>query len=151
MANGAENNPEPRAPARTPRGPHLLVARIWGAASVGFVALFVVGDLLDPTSRRGPQGMEWIQLLLFPAGTVTGLLVAYVRPRLGGVAVVGSFVAFYALELLTSGSLPSGPWFAVLSFPGLLYLFPSIGAARGSRNRGLGKNDRTRHRTAGDD
>jgi hypothetical protein len=96
------------------------IARIWSIASVTFVLAFIIGEGLTPIQITP---IEWVQLLLFPAGVVLGLIVAWRWEGLGGSLTLISFVTFYALHYVVSGDLPGGPYFALVAAPGLLFLW----------------------------
>ncbi len=96
--------------------------RLWSAASIAFVLMFVIGDLVNPTGSRPPTPSEWLQLLLFPVGVLAGLALGWRRETLGGAIVAACFLAFYAVEIAASGSFPRGPWFALVAAPGFGFL-----------------------------
>jgi hypothetical protein len=99
------------------------MARIWSFASVLFVSAFVLGELRNP--GPWPTPTEWLGLALFPGGVVAGLLIAWVRERLGGSISVASVIGFYIWNVAVSGSLPGGPYFLLVALPGLLFLVAS--------------------------
>ena len=93
------------------------VARLGALASVGFVLVFLFGG-----KEALPVGSEWLKLTFFPIGVCIGLLLAFWRERLGGTLALACLAAFYAQSLIASGSLPRGPWFALVAAPALLFL-----------------------------
>ena len=55
------------------------VARVWSIASLGFVALMLIGEIVQPHAPA-PSGLwDWVGLLLFPVGVCAGMVVA-MRP-----------------------------------------------------------------------
>ena len=48
------------------------LARIWSVMSLGFVLLFVIGELLNGNGAR-PTRLEWIGLALWPGECVWAL------------------------------------------------------------------------------
>jgi len=104
---------------------HLIVrwiARGWSLFSLGFVALFVVGELLFPTAALPTTARDLIGLSLFPSAVSLGMILAWRREGLGGGITVGSLLAFYALLRFTDGKFPRGPYFALVAAPGALFL-----------------------------
>lgn len=95
------------------------MARIWGLASILLVLAFLFGEGLSPTQITP---MEWMQLLLFPFGVMVGLLLAWRWEGLGGGLALVSFVAFYLVHYMVSGTLPGGPYFGLVAAPGLLFV-----------------------------
>jgi hypothetical protein len=91
-------------------------ARAWAIVSIGLILLLSIGQL--PSNRS-----EWIGFVLYPAGIVAGMILAWWREGLGGTITVGSLVAFYVLHLATAGTLPKGSAWLILAAPGLLFLW----------------------------
>ena len=101
------------------------IARIWSLASLGFVLLFVFGQLLNGNGAR-PTQAEWIGLGFFPGGVCLGLVIAWFRTRLGGAIAAVCVIAFYLWSLLERGRLPAGPYFVLVAAPGILFLLASF-------------------------
>ncbi len=98
------------------------IARVWSLASLAFVAMFVIGEAGDP-SPRPPTTVEWVTLLtLFPGGVAIGLVLGWWRERVGGLVTLACLAGFYLVQALAHGSIPRGPWFALVAVPGLLFL-----------------------------
>ncbi len=93
-------------------------ARAWATASIGIILLLSVGEGQLPSKPT-----EWIGFLLYPAGIVAGMVLAWWREGLGGTITVGSLVAFYVLHTATAGTLPKGWAWLILAAPGLLFLW----------------------------
>ncbi len=95
------------------------LARITSIASIGIILMFAFGEG-TPTAR------EWVLLAFFPIGLAIGLLLGWWRELTGGVVALSSMVIFYALMFASSGKLPTGPYFAILAAPGLLFLLAGL-------------------------
>jgi hypothetical protein len=100
------------------------IARIWSLASVAFVLLFVLGEGLGGTSK--PTVSEWIGLAFWPTAVCIGLALAWFREAVGGILATTSLVAFYVWHLLDRGTFPSGPYFLLVAWPGVLFLLLSL-------------------------
>lgn len=103
----------------------MWIARIWSVVSLGFVLLFVIGDLLNGNGAR-PTRLEWIGLALWPVGVCLGLVIAWFRARLGGAIATVCLIAFYLWSLLERGRFPGGPYFVLVAVPGFLFLLLSF-------------------------
>lgn len=71
------------------------MARVWSIASVGFVLLMVVGELVYPHAPL-PTLRDLVGLFFFPFGVCLGMILVWRWEGLGGGITVGSFLAFYA-------------------------------------------------------
>ena len=104
-------------------GPIILVvrwlARVWSIISVGLLLLFFIGEGFDPAQITF---FEWIGLLFFPLGVSVGLIMAWRWEVAGGRITIGSFLAFYTEQYLTSGRFPGGPYFALIAAPGIFFV-----------------------------
>ena len=96
----------------------------WSIVSIAFVLLFLIGEGFNPAQVRTFQA--WTLLALFPFGVLPGLVLAWRRPVTGGGLATGSFLAFYAVHHLMTGHFPDGPWFVLVSAPGLLFLLSRL-------------------------
>lgn len=94
-------------------------ARIASLASLGVVAMFMIGEGFDPAQLKFH---DWMLAVFFPFGLVFGLILGWRRELLGGGIVVFSFAAFYLVHLAQAGKFPSGCAFAVVASPGVLFL-----------------------------
>lgn len=101
------------------------IAQIWSVVSLGFVLLFVIGELLHGNGAR-PTWSEWIGLALWPGGVCLGLVIAWFRARLGGAIATVCLIAFYLWSLLERGRFPGGPYFVLVAAPGILFLLCSV-------------------------
>jgi hypothetical protein len=99
----------------------LWVARIWSLASLAFVLAFVIGEGFS-NGTRWPTATEAVGLALFPIGVCVGLALAWLREVLGGAIATGCFVAFYLWILIVDGKFPPGPYFFLVSAPGILFM-----------------------------
>jgi len=98
------------------------IARVWSIASLGFVLLIAVGELIYPHSPAPATFRDLAGLFLFPFGTCVGMILAWRWEGLGGGVTIGSLVAFYAALRLMDGRFPRGPYFGLLAAPGILFL-----------------------------
>jgi len=112
----------------------IWVARIWSLAAVGFVLLFLVGEVLNGQGGK-PTGAEWIGLAFWPGGVCLGLIIAWFRLRLGGAITSGSLVGFYIWYLLDRGTFPRGPYFILVAAPGVLFLVASLLSSQSPQTR----------------
>jgi hypothetical protein len=95
------------------------IARLWSVASLVFLSAFILGEA-EP--RSWPTAAEWIGLACFPLGVGVGLVVAWWKERLGGVITLASLIGFYVWHLAVAGRFATGPWFALVAAPGLLFV-----------------------------
>ena len=100
-------------------------ARAWSVLSVIYVLISAAAETLRVQSP-GPTGQEWIGLALFPIGVCVGLALAWFREGLGGTFALACLVAFYAWNLIGSGSLPHSPFFLFIGAPSVLFIAASI-------------------------
>ncbi|MHB1310012.1 MAG: DUF7670 domain-containing protein [Limisphaerales bacterium] len=107
-----------RSPHRNALG-HLWAARIAGLASLALLSSFLVGEGL-PLSKMTAR--EAVLFLCFPLGVMLGLVWGWRQPTVGGRITLGALAVFYALYFVTTGRVPSGPWFALFASPALLFL-----------------------------
>jgi hypothetical protein len=91
-------------------------ARAWAITSIGLILLLCIGQM--PSTPR-----DWMGFVLYPAGIVAGMILAWWREGLGGSITVGSLLAFYVLHTATVGRLPKGWAWLVLAAPGFLFLW----------------------------
>ena len=100
------------------------VARISSLISILVLVMFFVGEGFDPGRVSGRQ---WLGLLFFPVGLITGFIIGWKYEIIGGAVSVLSLLAFYFIYgLLISGRLPRGWAFAVFALPAILFLFAGI-------------------------
>jgi len=110
------------------------IARIWSIASVGFVLLIVVGELVYPHAPPPSAFRDLVGLFFFPFGTCVGMILAWRWEGVGGGITVGSILAFYAALRVMDGRFPRGPYFALVAAPGVLFLLSW--ATAGARKKG---------------
>lgn len=96
------------------------IARIGSLLSTCFVVAAAMGGKRGP-----PTPNEAVGLLLFPIGVLAGFAIAWRHEALGGAVTIGSLIGFYVWHGSQQGRLPSGPYFAILAAPGLLFLLSS--------------------------
>ena len=93
------------------------IARIGSIVSAAILFAFMFGG-----NERLPQQEEWLLLTFFPGGVLLGMAIGWKNEVVGGVVTVLSLLAFYAMQLIQAGNLPSGPWFLIFASPGILFL-----------------------------
>lgn len=103
-------------------------ARIWAVASLLFLSAFIFGG--GEHSGNWPTLTQWIGVAFFPIGIIIGLVIAFWNDLTGGGLTLLSLIGFYAWHFVTSGNLAVGPWFALISAPGLLFLLAGLIARR---------------------
>ncbi len=54
--------------------------------------------------------------------TCVGMLCALRWPLAGAIVILGDFAGFYLWNYLKTGSFPSGPWFALVASPSVVFL-----------------------------
>lgn len=94
-------------------------ARIWSIASTLFILPFL-------TSGGVPTANELVALAFFPTGVIVGFAIAWWREFLGGLITVISLIGFYASVFQRDGVRWIGPYFLLLSAPGLLFIASAI-------------------------
>lgn len=118
-----------------PRSGPLIVrwlARVLTVLLVVIVALALFSP--DPNGTGLPlRGIELLGLALFPVGLTLGTVAAWRWHRAGSLAALGCLAGFYLYNLLLAGRLPTGPWFAVMAVPAVLWLWLSFMPERRAR------------------
>lgn len=92
------------------------VARLGSIASLGMLVMFAFGE------QGRPSASEWLGIALFPIGVSVGMLLGWWREGLGGIVTLLSLAAFYGWMFVFRNGMPVGPYFLLLSSPGLLFL-----------------------------
>ena len=98
------------------------IARILSIISIGFVLLFLAGEVLPPHTEAVFKVRDVVAMVFFPIGVCIGLGLAWRRELQGGMIAIGSLAAFYLILFLFDGRFPRGPYFFLLASPGLLFL-----------------------------
>ena len=98
------------------------IARILSIISIGFVLLFLVGEVLPPHTETVFKVRDVVAMVFFPIGVCIGLGLAWRRELQGGMIAIGSMAAFYLMLFLFDGRFPRGPFFFLLASPGLLFV-----------------------------
>ncbi len=79
------------------------IARGWSIASIGFVLLILVGELVYPHAPAPTEFRDLLGLFLFPFCTCLGMILAWRWEGLGGTITIGSLLAFYAALRIMDG------------------------------------------------
>ena len=98
-------------------------ARILGALLVLFVLLSAIGGILGPPSQATVKiSDKEIPLMIGMVFMLVGIVIAWFREGIGGLLIVGGFIFFVVVELITDKQFDV--WF-LLVFPalGMLHLF----------------------------
>lgn len=107
------------------------IARGWSIASIGFVLLIFLGEVIFPHAEGPFRLRDLVLFVFFPIGTCAGMILGWRWEGLGGTITIGSLLAFYAALRIMDGRFPGGPFFALVAAPGLLFLFSwTLGIAR---------------------
>ena len=114
-----------RVPNRASMLASRWIARVLSLAVFGVIAAFAFGE-------GTPRPKEWILLAFFPIGLLVGLALSWWREIPGALLTIGAMVGFYVACYVSSGKLPSGPYFALLASPAPLFLIAGV-LARGGR------------------
>lgn len=110
------------------------IARAWSIASLAFLLVIGVGEIVYPHAERPTNLRDLVGLFFFPFGTCVGMVLAWRWEGLAGAITVGSVLAFYAALGIIDGRLPRGPFFALVAVPGVLFLLSwAMSAARKER------------------
>lgn len=107
------------------------IARGWSIASIGFVLLIFLGEVIFPHAEGAFRLRDLVLFVFFPIGTCAGMILGWRWEGLGGTITIGSLLAFYAALRIMDGRFPGGPFFALVAAPGLLFLLSwTLGVAR---------------------
>ena len=95
-------------------------ARGLSVLSIAILLLFLFGegDFSQPLLL---SAREWVGIALFPVGVIIGMIVGWWREGAGAAITTLSLLAFYALDILFTGTPPGGPFFLLFSLPGILF------------------------------
>jgi len=92
-------------------------ARIWSIIVFGLIILLIIGEGINPSFTY-----EWLGLFFIPFGISIGMILAWWWEGLGGIIIVGSLIAFYAIYIATTNTFPKGFAWLLFSVPGFLFL-----------------------------
>ena len=124
-------NHNDKSPTNTAATVVKWTARLLSLASLGFVLLLAIGEGNNPLHAKPGEWARNLALgVCFPYGVCAGMILAWWRQGWGGGITVAGVFAFYAVHFAFSGTLPRGPWLAVLASPGALFLLSSLLARR---------------------
>jgi len=101
------------------------IGRVWSLLALAFVLAFAFGEW-DSAAGLSFSAQEWLLILCYPIGMAVGWVLGWWRERAGGLIILGALVAFYVIDLVTTGSPPSGPFFALLAVPAVFYLLSDL-------------------------
>ncbi|NIN68678.1 MAG: hypothetical protein GTO63_29025 [Anaerolineae bacterium] len=98
------------------------IARGWTIASIGFVLLILIGEILFPHTEASFRLRDVILFVFFPIGTFAGMILAWRWELLGGALTVASMAGFYLALRIMDDRFPRGPYFLLIAAPGFLFL-----------------------------
>jgi hypothetical protein len=96
------------------------IARTASVASITFLIMIFLGEPFHP-SRITFQ--EWVGLIFFPIGVVTGMIIAWRKEAIGGFVTVASLLGFYLVYGFLLRNHIGGWFFLAFATPGFLFLF----------------------------
>jgi hypothetical protein len=96
-----------------------VLARVGSVASIILLITLFRNDILNP-SDISPT--EWVGLLFFPLGVVTGMAIAWWKEGAGSVITVASLVGLYLVYGYLLRNHVGGWVFIVFAAPGFLFL-----------------------------
>ena len=97
-----------------------FLARLGSVISITLLLLFFQAEAFHP-SEIAPR--EWIGLIFFPIGIISGLAIAWWKEGLGVSITMGSVVAFYLVYGYLLQSHVAGWVFIVFASPAFLFFF----------------------------
>jgi len=100
------------------------IARIYASVMAALILLIFVGEaladgfepILHLTVRETKMMIAFFAVWL-------GLLLGWKWDLFGGLLTICGVAAFYLLDYVFSGTLPRGPFFLILTSPGLLFIY----------------------------
>ena len=95
------------------------LARLGSVVSIAFLALIFLSEPFHPSQIARS---EWIALLFFPIGVMTGMVIAWWKEGLGSALTIGSLAGFYLVYGYIFKNHIGGWWFIVFASPGFLFL-----------------------------
>ena len=99
------------------------IARVMSVLVLIFLLAFLIGEgFMGDDPLVMPTVQEWVSLLFFPIGLLIGLGVGWWHELWGGLIGVGAILLFYLIDILFTGTPPSGFWFILLTVPAMLFL-----------------------------
>jgi len=100
------------------------IARILASVMAALILLIYVGEILREGVQSFLQMTVWeILMMLAFFALWLGLLLGWRWELLGGLLTLCAVMVFYALNFLITGKFPGGPFFLILAFPSLLFLY----------------------------
>jgi len=96
-----------------------MLARLGSIASIGLLVMLFRNELLHPSEI---SRMEWVGLLFFPIGVVTGMVVAWWKEGIGSTITVASLLGLYVVYGYLFRNHLGGWVFIVFASPGFLFL-----------------------------
>lgn len=103
-------------------------ARVWAAAVVAFVGVFLLIHLLGAIGGLTFRGntFELIRFLCFPTGLVAGLLLGWRWELWGGLVTIGSIAGYHLVNVVAMNDVPFDWLITSFAFPGILYFLSAV-------------------------
>jgi len=79
------------------------IARGWSIASIGFVLLIFLGEVIFPHAEGPLRLRDLVLFVFFPIGTCAGMILGWRWEGLGEGVTIGSLLAFYAALRIMDG------------------------------------------------
>ncbi len=95
----------------------LWIARIWSILSIGFLVFMIGAHFLNGDFGNFNHSREILLFAFFPVGVILGLLIAWLKPGLGGSLAILSLLAFR----ITANEIDFNFWIDGLAAPGFLF------------------------------
>jgi hypothetical protein len=100
------------------------IARVFSGIMAALILVISVGEALtegyEPILHLTVR--ETVMMVAFVVVWL-GLLLGWKWELTGGLLTVCGMAAFYLVDYLFSGTFPRGPFFFIIAFPGLLFLY----------------------------
>lgn len=99
-------------------------ARILASVMAALILLIFVGETLgDGVPSLFHMTVREILMMFSFFALWLGLLLGWKWELLGGLLTLCAVVVFYVLNFFITGTFPGGPFFLILAFPSLLFLY----------------------------
>ncbi len=100
------------------------IARILASVMAALILLFFVGETLGEGIQSLLHMTVWETLMMFAFFALwLGLLLGWKWELIGGLLTLCAVIVFYTLNFLFTGKFHGGPFFLILAFPSILFLY----------------------------
>jgi len=99
------------------------LARFFSAIIALIILIIFIGEMAGSESLT-PPGLSFSKIVMGLLFLITwlGFIVGWKKEKPGGWMIILGMTAFYAVQYLNSGSVPSGLFYLYMLIPGILYL-----------------------------